>query len=323
MQVSIQTPPEHTTYAALLDVWQAADELGFAGAYTFDHLVPLNDGPTGPDPDGIPAGPQLEGWMALAALASHTTRLEVGTLVTGVTYRHPSVLAKMAVTLDRITDGRAVLGIGAAWHQAEHERYGIPYPGVGERMERLDEALRVFAALCEAGATGGRASFEGRWYSLDEAPFDPAPVRPGGIPVLVGGSGPRLLRLVARRADRYNGFWAPWEWGEVNARLDGLLTARGREPGSLQRTAFVFGELSRDRAAEDALVAHFGRQRGGTDDEIRSRVLVGPPERMVDVLRSYAAAGVDGVIVNLRAPVDLAGLERFGREVLPALAEAP
>ncbi|UDY36830.1 LLM class flavin-dependent oxidoreductase [Dermatobacter hominis] len=320
MHVSIQTPPEHTTYAALLDIWQAADELGFTGAYTFDHMVPLNDGPSGPDPDGIPAGPQLEGWMALAALASHTARLEVGTLVTGVTYRHPSVLAKMAVTLDRITDGRAVLGIGAAWHQAEHERYGIAYPEVGERMERLDEALQVFRLLCAAGADGGRADFDGRWYSLDDAPFDPGPVRPGGIPVLVGGSGPRLLRLVARRADRYNGFWAPWEWGDVNARLDDLLAGRDRTPGSLQRTAFVFGELSGDATAEAALVAHFARQRGGTDDEVRSRVLVGSPDHMVEVLRSFADAGVDGVIVNLRSPVDLGGLERFAREVLPAVA---
>jgi alkanesulfonate monooxygenase SsuD/methylene tetrahydromethanopterin reductase-like flavin-dependent oxidoreductase (luciferase family) len=321
VHVAIQTPPEHTTYAALLDLWQAADELGFAGAYTFDHLVPLNDGPSGPDPDGIPAGPQLEGWMTLAALAAHTNRLEVGTLVTGVTYRHPSVLAKMAVTLDRITDGRAVLGIGAAWHEAEHERYGIPYPPVGERMERLDEALQVFRLLCEAGPDG-RADFDGRWYRLDGAPFDPPPVRPGGIPVLVGGSGPRLLRLVARRADRYNGFWAPWEWADVNRRLDDLLATAGRTPGSLARTAFVFGELSGDAAAEDALVAHFARQRGGTDEEIRSRVLVGSPDHMVAVLRSFAAAGVDGVIVNLRAPVDVAGLERFATEVLPAVADA-
>ncbi len=323
MQISIQTPPEHTTYRDLLDVWQAADELGFTAAYTFDHLVPLNDGPSGPDPDGIPAGPQLEGWMALAALASHTTRLQVGTLVTGVTYRHPSVSAKMAVTLDRITDGRAVLGLGAAWHQAEHERYGIPYPEVGERMERLDEALQVFRALCGAEHTGGRATFEGRWYSLDDAPFDPPPVRAEGIPVLVGGSGPRLLRLVARHADIYNGFWAPWEWAEVNRRLDGLLAARDRAPDALQRTAFVFGELSGDPVAEDALVAHFARQRGGTDEEIRSRILIGSPDHMVEVLRSFAAAGVDGVIVNLRSPVDLAGLERLGTEVLPAVADLP
>jgi alkanesulfonate monooxygenase SsuD/methylene tetrahydromethanopterin reductase-like flavin-dependent oxidoreductase (luciferase family) len=256
--------------------------------------------------------------MTLSALASHTRRLEVGTLVTGVTYRHPSVLAKMAVTLDHITGGRAVLGIGAAWHEAEHERYGIPYPPVGERMERLDEALQVFRLLCDSRGT--RVDFDGRWYQLDEAPFDPPPVRAEGIPVLVGGSGPRLLRLVARRADRYNGFWAPWEWAEVNLRLDDLLTAAGRRPDDLARTAFVFGELSGDVAREDALVAHFARQRGGTDHEIRSRVLVGAPDHMAEVLRSFQAAGVDGVIINLRAPVELAGLERFARDVLPAVA---
>ena len=146
-------------------------------------------------------------------------------------------------------------------------------------------------------------------------------MRPDGIPVLVGGSGPRVLRLVARRADRYNGFWAPWEWADVNHRMDDLLASAGRTPGSLMRTAFVFGELSGDTTAEDALVAHFTRQRGGTDDEVRSRILVGDPDRMVDVLRSYAAAGVDGVILNLRSPISTVGLERFATEVLPAVAD--
>lgn len=320
MQVAIQTPPEHTSFAALRDVWQAADELGFAGAYTFDHLVPLNDGPNGPDPTGIPDGPQLEGWTTLTALAAHTRRMEVGTLVTGVTYRHPSILAKMAVTLDHVTDGRAVLGIGAAWHEAEHERYGIDFPPVGERIDRLDEAIEVFRRLCAAGADGTTASFEGRHYALSDAPFDPAPVRPGGIPVLVGGSGPRVLRLVARAADRYNGFWAPWEWADVNRRMDLLLADHDRPPDSLARTAFVFGELSGDPVAEDSLVAHFARQRGGTDEEIRSRILVGDPDHMADVLRSYAQAGVGSVIVNLRSPVSVEGLERVATEVLPALS---
>jgi alkanesulfonate monooxygenase SsuD/methylene tetrahydromethanopterin reductase-like flavin-dependent oxidoreductase (luciferase family) len=124
----------------------------------------------------------------------------------------------------------------------------------------------------------------------------------------------------------FNSFAAPWEWGAVNAELDTLLAERGRDATSLERTAFVFAELSGDRTAEDALVAHFQRNRGGTDDEVRRRVLVGSAQQMVDVLGSYAAAGIDMAILNLRPPFPLDGLERFAADVLPQvrdLAAAP
>jgi alkanesulfonate monooxygenase SsuD/methylene tetrahydromethanopterin reductase-like flavin-dependent oxidoreductase (luciferase family) len=313
--IAIQTPPEHTSFSALRDVWQAADELGFRAAFTFDHLVPLNPGQRPDTPGGVPAGPQLEGWTTLAALAAGTRHLEVGTLVTGVTYRHPAVLAKMAVTLDHVTGGRAILGIGAAWHETEHRMYGIDYPPVGERMGRLDEALTVFRMLCREDVS----DFAGRYYTLDQAPFDPKPVRPDGIPVLIGGSGERLKRIAARHATMFNSFAAPWEWAAVNADLDAKLAAVGRRPDELERTAFVFGELSGTTAAEDELVGHFRRTRGGTDAEARDRVVIGDPDRMVAVLRAYEAAGVSMAILNLRPPFAVTGLERFAREVLPAL----
>ncbi|MCU1503996.1 MAG: class F420-dependent oxidoreductase [Ilumatobacteraceae bacterium] len=315
MRIAIQTPPEHTSFAALRDVWTAADALGFHAAYTFDHLVPLNPGQRPGTPGGVPDGPQFEGWTALSALAAGTTRLQVGTLVTGVTYRHPALLAKMAVTLDHVTDGRAVLGLGAAWHEAEHRMYGIEYPGVGERMGRLDESLTIFRRLCTEDAV----DFAGRYYQLEQAVFDPKPVRPSGIPILVGGSGDRLKRIAARHATMFNSFAAPWEWPAVNIDLDEKLRAAGRAAHELERTAFVFSELSGSSAAEDELVGHFQRTRGGTDEEVRSRIVIGSPDAMVAVLRSYADAGVSTVILNLRPPFDVAGLERFATEVLPAL----
>lgn len=316
MRIAIQTPPEHTSFAELRDVWQTADGLGFHAAFTFDHLVPLNPGQRPGIAGGVPDGPQFEGWIALAALAATTTRLQVGTLVSGVTYRHPVMLAKMAVTLDHVTDGRAILGLGAAWHETEHRMYGIPYPGVGERMTMLDEALTVFERLCREDVV----DFTGQHVELHGAVFDPKPVRPDGIPVLVGGSGPRLKRIAARHATMFNSFSAPWEWPAVNADLDAKLADAGRAPGDLERTAFVFCELSGSRQAEDELVAHFQRTRGGTDEEVRRRVLVGSPDDMIAVLRSYADAGVSTVILNLRPPFDVAGLERLAETVLPAVA---
>jgi alkanesulfonate monooxygenase SsuD/methylene tetrahydromethanopterin reductase-like flavin-dependent oxidoreductase (luciferase family) len=298
-------------------VWQAADALGFRAAFTFDHLVPLNPGARPGHEGGVPSGPQLEGWVTLAALAEATQRLEVGTLCSGVTYRHPVVLAKMAVSLDHVSDGRAILGLGAAWHEAEHRMYGIPFPPVGDRMTMLDETLAAFAALCQSD---GQVDFDGSAVHLAGAVFDPKPVRPGGrIPVLVGGSGPRLMRLAARHADLYNGFWAPWEWGEVNDRLDGLVDGAGRKPAELERTAFVFSELSGDPARTAELVAHFQRTRGGTEEEVRSRIVAGDPDTMATVLGTFADAGVQHVIINLRPPLDVDAVIGFGERVLPAV----
>lgn len=316
VKIGIQTPPEHTDFAALEAVWDALDELGFAAAFTFDHLVPLNPGARPGGPGGVPDGPQLEGWATLCALAARTTNVQVGTLVSGVTYRHPAMLAKMAVTLDHITRGRAILGLGAAWHEAEHRMYGIDFPGVGERMGRLDESLEIIGRLCREDTV----DFDGRYYQLQGAPFDPKPVRPEGLPILVGGSGHRLKGIAARHATIFNSFAAPWEWPEVNADLDERLAAAGRRPEDLTRTAFVFCELSGDEAAEDALVAHFQKNRGGTDEEVRRRVVVGSPDQMVSVLNGYAEAGIEMAVMNLRPPYPLEGLKRFAREVLPALA---
>ena len=239
----------------------------------------------------------------------------MGTLVTGVTYRHPVLLAKMAVTLDHVTGGRALLGLGAAWHETEHAMYGFDYPGVGDRMTMLDETLEAFSLLCSAD---GPVDYEGSCVRLSGACFDPKPLRAGGVPVLVGGGGQRLRRIVARRADWYNGFWAPWEWPEVNDGLDELLAGNGRSPGDLKRTVFVFSELTNDPATTEGLVKVFQANRGGTEEEARSRIAAGSPEQMVSVLESYAAAGVDMAILNIRPDQGAAEVAWFGEHVLPA-----
>lgn len=314
MKIAIQTPPENCSFAALEEVWQTADEAGFAAAFTFDHLVPLNAGARPNLPIGVPDGPQFEGWATLAALAARTKQMQVGTLVSGITYRPPIILAKMAVTLDHITRGRAILGVGAAWHEVEHKMYGIEYPAVGERMTRLDEALQIFRRLF----TEDQVTFEGASYRLENAVFDPKPVRKEGIPLLVGGSGNRLKNIVARNADMFNSFAAPWEWAEVNADLDARLAKHGRDPKELMRTAFVFSDLSGDASKEEDLLRTFQKNRGGTDEEVRKRIVIGNPDNMIEVLKGYEKAGIEMAILNLRPPFSAEEVARFAREVLVA-----
>jgi alkanesulfonate monooxygenase SsuD/methylene tetrahydromethanopterin reductase-like flavin-dependent oxidoreductase (luciferase family) len=149
--------------------------------------------------------------------------------------------------------------------------------------------------------------------------FDPKPVHATGIPVLVGGSGDRLKHIAARHATMFNSFSPPWEWAAVNTDLDARLAAAGRSPADLERTAYVFAELSGKRERDDTLVAMFRHSRGGTDEQVRRRVLIGDPDTMIATLRGYADAGVQTVIINLRPPYHTQNLHAFARDVMPAL----
>ena len=333
VEIAIQTSQQHTSFPRLLDIWQAADELGFAAAFTFDHFVPFSpnvrvlpresiagDHRDNTTPDNtrgatMPDGPQLEGWVTLTALSSMTRNMDVGVLVSGVSYRHPVVLAKMVVTLDHITEGRALLGLGAGGYEPDHAMYGFGDPGVGDRMTMLEETLEVFGLLCTAESP---VDYGGRCVRMVGAHFDPKPIRPGGVPVVVGGNGERLRRIAARRADWYNGFWAPWEWLQINDGLDALLEHHGRHSGDLKRTAFVFSDLSGDPSNSDGLVEIVQATHGGPTEQALARIASGTPEHMITVLRSYAAAGVDMAILNIRPTQGAAELERFATNVLPA-----
>jgi alkanesulfonate monooxygenase SsuD/methylene tetrahydromethanopterin reductase-like flavin-dependent oxidoreductase (luciferase family) len=173
MRFGIQTSINDVSWSELVDMWRFLDrETAFHSAWTFDHFIPPG---AGQDPNGS----CLEGWTALAALAAVTQRIRIGCLVTGVTYREPGVLAKMAATVDHISNGRLEFGIGAAWHEQEHRMFGIPFPAVRERQDRLEEAVALIRSLFDA-EPGSRVSFEGRHYRLQEAVFAPPCVqRPG------------------------------------------------------------------------------------------------------------------------------------------------
>jgi alkanesulfonate monooxygenase SsuD/methylene tetrahydromethanopterin reductase-like flavin-dependent oxidoreductase (luciferase family) len=207
-----------------------AEEVGFDGAWGFDHFQPMyGDGP----------GEAFEGMTTLAALAGQTSRIRLGLLVTGMTYRHPSVFAAEAVTIDHASHGRLELSFGAAWFDKEHNELGIPFPATGKRFDLLEDSLEIAQRLF----TGETVAYDGKVVSLRNARINPTPVQQPGPPIWIGGNGPkRTLPLVARYADVWHAFGTPNSLAESSARVDELAEEAGRSPSSIMRA----GSLSLD-----------------------------------------------------------------------------
>ncbi len=228
MRFGIQTSLNNVEWREIEDMWKFLDrETKFDSAWTFDHFVP-------PGPGQDANANCFEGWTALAALASITERIRLGCLVTGVTYRHPSVLAKMAATVDHISNGRLSFGIGAAWHEPEHRMYGIDFPPVKERQDRLEESVHLIKLLFEAE---GRVNFDGKYYHLNDAVFVPRCVQKPHPPIMVGGGGEkRTLRTLALYGDVMNVFGTPDVVRAKIAAIEAHCRAVGRDPAEIQRT---------------------------------------------------------------------------------------
>jgi len=229
VRFAFKTAPQNTTWADMLAVWREADDIEiFESGWLFDHFYPIV---------GDPAGPCLEGWTALTALAQATRRLRLGTLVTGIHYRHPAVLANMAATIDIISGGRLELGIGAGWNQLESGAYGIALGTPRERSDRFEEACQVLVGLLSQETT----TFSGRYYQLAEARCEPkGPQRPHP-PICIGGSGERrTLRTVARYAQHWNFVGGtPQEFARKRDVLLGHCRELGRDPAEITLSAHV------------------------------------------------------------------------------------
>lgn len=225
MRFGLDVAQQRMPWDELVRRVQLAEELGFDGVWGFDHYQPMfGEGP----------GETFEGMTTLAALAGQTSRVRLGLLVTGVTYRHPSVLAAQALTVDHASHGRLELSLGAAWFDKEHHELGIPFPPLAERYALLEDALEITTRLF----TGEVVSYEGRVVSLQDARLRPAPVQRPHPPIWIGGSGPRrTLPLVARYADVWHAFGTPNSLREASARLDELATEAGRDPADILRAA--------------------------------------------------------------------------------------
>jgi F420-dependent oxidoreductase-like protein len=296
-------PTTGQAWSEILDVSLYAERTGWDGIWVADHFMPFA---------GNLDDPMHECWSVLAALAAAVPRVRLGALVAGNTYRHPAVLAKQAVTIDHVSDGRLVLGLGAGWQENEHEAYGIELPSVKHRLDRLEEACQIITGLLGQD----RTSFDGTYYHLTDAPLSPKAAN-GKLPLLVGGGGEkRTMRIAAEYADEWNVWGDPALLAAKGAVLDRHCEDLGRDPSTIKRSANALLFLSED---ESWVAERRSRDVGRAS-------IVGTPAEVVDIAAAYQEAGVDELIIpdfNLRDParkretMDLF-MEQVVRVVAPA-----
>jgi F420-dependent oxidoreductase-like protein len=301
---------QRTDWPSLRDAALAAEAAGFDAVWLDDHL--LSD-------EGDWTGPKLEGWATLAALATLTTRVRLGHLVVANTFRNPGLTAKLATTLDHVSGGRFVLGLGGGWFEREHDAFGLDFgAGFGERLDRLEEAASLIRRLLD----GERVTHDGRFYRLRDAVCEPRPIQ-ARLPILIGGSGPtKTLRTVARHADLWNGYGGPERIAEVSGWLRERCAEEGRAFDSIMRTVMLDVVIRNTAAAARAADREVMRSQGisrrrAADDPEWAPLIAGPPGLIADRIRPYVDVGIGQVMWIFRAPWDRETIER-----LPAVRAA-
>jgi F420-dependent oxidoreductase-like protein len=299
-------PSAPAKYQAMRQVAKEAERLGFDGLWVYDHFH------TVPRPT---LEATFECWSLMAALAVETQRIRLGQMVTCNSYRPPALLAKMSATVDVISGGRLDFGIGGGWYQHEYRAYGYPFPPVGERLRQLEEAVQLITAMW----TQERASFSGRYYSLDGAINEPKPLQRPHPPIWIGGGGEKVtLRIVARHGDASN-FSGTVE--QVRHKCDVLqkhCRDAGRDYDAIVRSVSFEPVIVRQTEAEARAVADRAREASGDEDWDES-ALVGTPAQCVERIRSYEQVGVSYFILYFQGVADdLEPLHLFAEQVLPA-----
>jgi F420-dependent oxidoreductase-like protein len=283
------------------DTWQRiaqiAEDGGFAGLYRSDHFT----NPNLPDKDA------LECWVSLAWLASHTSRIDFGVLVSPISFRDPRQLARQAAAIDDLSGGRLQLGLGAGWQEKEHTQFGYDLLERGPRFARYREGIEVVTRLLRSSDP---VTFEGDFYQLKEAVLLPRPKRPGGPRIVIGGNGPlRTLPLAAEFADEWNCVYqTPDKFRALSNRLDTLARECGRQPGDIRRTMMTGVFLARDQAELERRLA------GRSADALRERgALVGSPDEIRDQLAALEAAGLQRVMLQWLQMEDFEGMEALAK----------
>jgi F420-dependent oxidoreductase-like protein len=293
----------------LAGIASTAEAAGFDSLFVMDHLHQIPG--VGPQ-----TGWMLEGNTALAALAARTSTLNLGLLVGGVTYRNPALIAKITTTLDVLSGGRAILGIGAAWFEDEHRAYGFDFPPLKERFERLEEALVIARAMFTQEAP----SFEGTHYRIDGVLNNPRPIR-GDIPILVGGSGERkTLRLVAEHADGSNIFGGPDQVRHLLGVLGAHCAAVGRDPAEITKTRLGTLAIAPSHEEAERVMALWPDRLSLPPERLQATLTVGDPDEVGERVRALFDAGLEGLIFNMPNPWDPDAVSLAGETLTRAAA---
>ncbi len=301
MRIGFQVWPQNTTWPAMREVAQLADASGIESIWTWDHFYALS---------GEEERPNFEAWQILPAWAAVTQRVRLGALVSGITYRHPAVIANMAATLDHVSNGRVNLGIGAAWNQTEHRAYGIDLGTPGERSTRFAEASKIIRRLLD----GDRVTMKGKYYKLQDAVLNVRPIQKR-LPIMIGGGGEkRTLRTTARYADMWHGFGTV----EVVKRKLEILRQHcadvGRDPKEIVPYGGSWLVIRDDKDEAERVLANIAKHHPGMN---RPNVFVGNADEVAKLMKSYWDVGLRGWIAGFAYPYDTESMKRLAEDVRP------
>ena len=309
MRFGIQTGQQHRTFKEILSLWQLAERVGYDYGWLYDHLVPVG---------GNLDGEVYESWSALAMLLARTERIRGGILVSCVMFRHPAILAKTASTIDIASEGRLEFGIGSCWNAWEADLYGVQFPKLSERIERLDEAISVVRTMWDPTVE----NFEGKHYKVSSAHVQPMPYQKPHPNIWVGGWSSRMRDIIARQADGWNAIFMSID--EYREKLDAVrqaCEAIGRNPATL---TLSFGQrVSVDadaRRAEQRAAEQYERNGVPFDDQLRDRFIYGTPLQVAEKVNAFKELGVDQFILWHEPPFDAEAedqIRQFSESVIP------
>ena len=309
IRFGIQTGQQLVEWKDLKELWRNADAWGYDSLWSFDHFYPIFVPDT--------TGPCLEGWTTLTALSQQTKRARIGAMVNGNTYRNPCITAKMAATLDHVSDGRLNLGLGAGWFELEHRSFGIDFKTIPGRLQALDESLQIIKGMFEQE----KMTLHGRHYNVTDAVCSPKPLQKPHPPIMIGGQGERvLLKIVAKHADMWN---VPNASAERYAELSKVIERHGdtvgRDTDQIEKTIMIGLSYGAPAEREKSALGRIMAVSGATAEQARRQMMIGSREECLETIDRYLKAGVTHFIFTLPRPFYPDEVQRFAEDVIPAV----